>query len=206
MELIGSLSSPFVRKARIVLLEKKLECDFVLDNPWQPNNRVSQNSPLGQVPCLISDTGDAVFDSRVIVEFLDSLSPVCKLLPSDNRSRMAVKAWEALADGMLDAAISARLERTWDGRREAERSSAWIERKLGQTQAAVEAMAEGLAEQSFCVGGVFSLADIAVGVALDWLDFRFPELSTWQERHPALRELQLRLQARPSFVATAPKG
>ncbi len=205
MQLIGSLASPFVRKVRVVLAEKKLDCDFVLSNPWAKDSTLRQSNPLGQVPCLLMEGGEAVFDSRVIVEYLDSLSPVGKLLPAAGRDRIAVKTWEALADGLMDAAISARLEKTWAGRSDAQRSPAWIERKLGQVQNTLAAMSAALGDQAFCFGVNLSLADIAVVCALDWLDFRFPELQAWQTQYPNLAQLQSRCALRASFEATRPQ-
>ncbi len=205
MQLIGSLASPFVRKVRVVLAEKKLDYDFVLDNPWAANAQVGRSNPLGQVPCLIMAGGDAVFDSRVIVEYLDTLSPVGKLLPAAGRDRIQVKTWEALADGLLDAAISARLEKNWAGRADGERSAAWVDRKLGQVQNALAAMSEALGDKPFCFGVNLGLADIAVVCALDWLDFRFPELQDWRTQWPNLAELQTRCAMRASFAQTQPQ-
>ena len=205
MQLIGSLASPFVRKVRVVLAEKKLDCEFVLDNPWATDAQVGKSNPLGQVPCLIMDGGEAVFDSRVIVEYLDTLSPVGKLLPAAGRDRIQVKTWEALADGLLDAAISARLEKTWAGRTDGQRCQAWIARKLAQVENALQAMSEALGEQQFCFGVSLSLADIAVVCALDWLDFRFPELHRWHEQYPNLAQLQNRCAARASFEQSKPQ-
>ena len=205
MQLIGSLASPFVRKVRVVLAEKKLDCEWLLDNPWAADAQVQVSNPLGQVPCLIMDGGEAVFDSRVIVEYLDTLSPVGKLLPAAGRDRIQVKTWEALADGLMDAGIAARLEITWAGRAEGERSQAWIERQLGKVENALAAMSKALGEQDFCFGVGLSLADIAVVCALDWLDFRFPELQSWHERYPNLRQLQERCAQRPSFEASKPQ-
>lgn len=204
MQLIGSLTSPFVRKVRVVLAEKKLDCDFVLDDPWAEDTQLSSSNPLGQVPCLIMDGGEAIFDSRVIVEYLDALSPVGKLFPATGRDRIEVKTWEALADGLLDAGIAARLEKTWSGRAEGERSQAWIARKLGKVQTTLAAMHTALGEKTFCFGVNLSLADIAVVCALDWLDFRFPELGAWHTQYPNLSDLQARCAERHSFQGNAP--
>lgn len=206
MQLIGSLASPFVRKVRVVLAEKKLECEFVLDNPWAADTQLSLSNPLGQVPCLIMDGGEAVFDSRVIVEYLDTLSPVGKLIPPAGRDRIEVKTWEALADGLMDAGIAARLEKTWAGRAEGERSAAWIERQLGKVEKTLAAMSSALGEKPFCFGVSLGLADIAVVCALDWLDFRFPELADWKERYPNLQALQERMATRPSFETSKPQA
>ena len=129
MKLIGAITSPYARKVRIVLAEKKLDYQFVPEDVWSADTQIAASNPLGKVPCLVMDGADAMFDSRVIVEYLDTLSPVGKLIPAPGRERTEVKTWEALADGLLDAAILARLEATWPGRSEGERSQAWIDRQ-----------------------------------------------------------------------------
>jgi glutathione S-transferase len=203
MKLIGSNSSPYVRKVRIVMAEKKLDYDYVLEDVWSAGTTIGQSNPLAKVPCLIMEGGEAIFDSRVIVEYFDTLSPVGKLIPAVGRERAEVKTWEALADGVLDAALAARLEATWAGRTESQRSQAWIDRQLGKVDAALKAMSRGLGDKAFCAGIHLSLADIAVGVALGYLDFRFPEI-TWREQYPNLLKLQDKLMQRASFIDTAP--
>ena len=203
MKLIGSLTSPYVRKVRIVMAEKKLDYEFVSEDVWSAATTIAESNPLGKVPCLVMEGAEALFDSRVIVEYLDALSPVGKLIPSVGRERAGVKTWEALADGVLDAAILARLEATWAGRSTEQRSSAWIERQLGKVHAAVQAMSVGLGEQAFFSGVHLSLSDISVGVALGYLDFRFPEID-WRNPHPNLHKLFDKLMQRPSFADTLP--
>lgn len=203
MKLIGSLTSPYVRKVRIVMAEKKLDYAFVLEDVWAQDTAIAQSNPLGKVPCLVMEGGEALFDSRVIVEYLDTLSPVGKLIPAVGRERAEVKTWEALADGVLDAAIAARLEATWAGRTKAQRSKAWIDRNLGKVHSALQAMEKGLGDKPYCAGIHMSLADIAVGVSLGYLDFRFPDIA-WREAHPHLHKLYDKLAQRPSFVDTVP--
>ena len=204
MKLIGSTTSPYVRKVRVVMAEKKLDYQFVLDDVWSTDTQVTASNPLGKVPCLIMEGGEALFDSRVIVEYLDTLSPVGKLIPSVGRERAEVKTWEALSDGVLDAALLARMETVWTGRTKNQRSQAWIDRQIGKIDASLVAMAQGLGDKLFCSGGHFSLADIAVGCALSYLDFRFPKLD-WRNQHPSLVKMLERLEARPSFASTAPQ-
>ena len=203
MKLIGSNSSPYVRKVRITMAEKKLDYQFVTENVWAEDTRIHESNPLGKVPCLVMEGAEALFDSRVIVEYLENLSPVGKLIPGNGRERAEVKTWEALADGVLDAAISARLEATWDGRSKAQRSQAWIDRQLAKISVSLKAMSRGLADKPFCAGIHLSLADIAVGCALGYLDFRFPEI-TWRADHPNLVKLQYKLMQRASFIDTQP--
>jgi glutathione S-transferase len=203
MKLIGSLTSPYVRKVRIVMAEKKLDYRLELEDVWSADTRIAAANPLGKVPCLVMEGGEAVFDSRVIVEYVDTLSPVSRLIPASGRERAEVRTWEALADGLLDAAIAARLEQTWPGRTDAQRSPAWIDRHLAKIHAALKAMSLGLGEKAWCAGIHFSLADIAVGVALAYLDFRFPQID-WREPYPNLARLHEKLAQRQSFIDTAP--
>lgn len=203
MKLIGAVTSPYVRKARIVMAEKKLEFQFVTEDVWSAETRIMESNPLGKVPCLVMEGGEAVFDSRVIVEYLDALSPVGRLIPASGRERVEVKTWEALADGLLDASILARLEATWPGRTAEQRSQAWIDRQMGKITASLAAMSRGLGEKPFCHGNSLTLADVAVGCALGYLDFRFPDVK-WREPYPNLARLYEKLAQRQSFVDTAP--
>ena len=205
MKLIGSHTSPFARKVRIVLAEKKIDYEFVIDSPWTEDSKVPDINPLGKIPVLVLDDQTPLFDSRVIVEYLDTLSPVGKLIPPSGRDRVEVKTWEALADGLCDAAILARLEQTWPGRAAGERSQAWIDRQMRKVDEALVAMSRGLRDKPWCAGGVHpTLADIAVGCALGYLDFRFPALD-WRARHENLAQLlDARLMLRPSFADTVP--
>ena len=203
MKLIGSSSSPYARKVRIVMAEKKLDYNYVTENVWAADSSISESNPLGKVPCLVMEGAEALFDSRVIVEYLDTLSPVGKLIPSMGRERAEVKTWEALADGVLDAALVARLEATWDGRTKAQRCQPWIDRQLGKIELSLRAMSKGLGEKPFCAGIHLTLADIAIGCALGYLEVRFPEI-TWRADHANLAKLQDKLMLRPSFADTAP--
>jgi glutathione S-transferase len=202
MKLIGSLASPFVRKVRVVLAEKKLEYGYELENVWGAETRIHESNPLGKVPCLIMEDGSSLFDSRVIVEYLDTMSPVCKLLPPNGREKVDVKCWEALADGVLEAAVLVRLERTL--RPAEQQSEAWVERQMAKVQAGLAVMEDNLGDKPFCVNNHYSLADVAVGVCLGWLEFRFPEIG-WRADHPNLARLFDKLSERPSFRDTVPR-
>jgi glutathione S-transferase len=203
MKLLGSTTSPYVRKVRVVMAEKKLDYAFVTEDVWDTDTSISKSNPLGKVPCLVMEGAEALFDSRVIVEYLDTLSPVGKLIPAVGRERAEIKTWEALADGLLDAAILARLEATWKGRTKAQRSNAWIERQMLKVNDTLKAMSHGLGEKPFCAGIHMSLADIAVGCALGYLNFRFPELD-WRTEYPNLVRLHEKMLQRPSFADTQP--
>lgn len=206
MKLIGSTTSPFVRKLRIVLAEKKLDYQFVLEDVWA-SDQILKINPLGKVPCLVMEGQDsitgAMFDSRVIAEYLDTLSPVGKLIPEKGRERAEVRTWEALADGVLDAAILVRLENTWAGRAPEQRSAAWADRQMSKVHSGLAAMATGLGDKAWCSGNHYTLADIAVGCCLGWLRFRFPELD-WAGEHANLARHHDKLLQRASFAETQP--
>jgi glutathione S-transferase len=201
MKLIGSLTSPYVRKVRIVFSEKKIELPFALENVWSQDTQIMQINPLGKIPCLILDDGEPIFDSRVIVEYADTLNPVNRLIPDTGKDRAAVKTWEALADGILDAAILARLEKTW--RPEQEQSQAWYDRQIGKVNSALDAISHKLGDDAWCFSSKLSLADISVACALDYLVFRYPDLA-WQQKYENLSRFHLKMMGRPAFVETAP--
>ena len=201
MKLIASPTSPYARKVRIVLAEKKIEFELVIDLPWNADSVVPQYNPLGKVPVLLLDDESVLYDSRVIAEYLDNVTPNNRLIPASGRERINVKRWEALGDGLLDAAVAALLE---SRRPKGERSSGWMERQRGKITLALAAMSADLGEQPWCHGGSFSLADIAVGCALGYLDFRFADIH-WRETHANLALLFDKLSQRPSFVETVPK-
>jgi glutathione S-transferase len=187
MKLIGSLTSPYVRKIRIVLAEKKIDYDLVLDSPWTEGNQVAALNPLGKVPVLLLDDESTLFDSRVIAEYLDTVAPNSRLIPASGRERISVKRWEALADGVMDAAVAAFLE---SRRPDGERSPSWIERQRGKIAMALQAMAD-------------ELGDIAVGSALGYVAFRLGDIR-WSEQHPNLAHLYEKLLQRPAFAETVP--
>jgi glutathione S-transferase len=201
MKLIGTTTSPFVRKVRIVAAEKRVELTFDQDNPWKAETAVPSANPLGKVPVLILEDGSALFDSRVIVEFLDHASPISRLIPADHRERIEVRRWEALADGVLEAGIAVRLE----GQRPAHlRSEDWVARQRKTVARGIDAMNAALENRTWCAGNGYSLADIAVGCCMGWLDFRFPDLG-WRDDHPHLERLLGKLGERPSFADSLPK-
>lgn len=201
MKLIGSLTSPYVRKARIVLAEKHIGYNFELEAPWNADTHVPDYNPLGKVPVLMMDDGTSLFDSRVIVEYLDSISPVSRLIPESNRRRLMVKRWEALSDGICDAAAAMFLERK---RPEAAQSAEWISRQQKKVTRALESAAHELGDKKWCDANVYTLADIALGCALGYLAFRFPEIEC-RETFPNLADLSDRLEKRASFMETRPK-
>jgi len=201
MKLIGSLTSPYVRKVRIVFLEKKVDLDLELENVWAADTKIALNNPLGKVPCLVLEDGEVIYDSRVTAEYADTLGPAGKLIPIGDRERATVKTWETLADGVEDAGILARLEVTL--RPPEQQSAVWIERQMGKVNTSLAQMSRELGENAWCHSDQMTLADIAVGCALGYLLFRFPNIA-WQAQYPNLDALYQKLMQRPSFIETAP--
>jgi glutathione S-transferase len=194
-------TSPYARKVRIAFAEKKIDYTLVNEDPWAEASTVPDHNPLGKVPVLVLDDGTNIFDSRVIVEYIDSISPVSRLIPEPARQRIIVKRWEALADGLLDAAVAARAEQLRPKRHQ---SAAHLTRQLRKILAAVQSMSRDLADRAWCNGENYSLAVIATGVALGYLDFRHAEFA-WRESAPNLNRLLEKLSKRASFEHTQPQ-
>lgn len=201
MQLIGSLSSPYARKVRVLLAEKAIECSLLLEDVWALDTKIQQSNPLGKVPCLILDDGRTLYDSRVICEYLDSLPPAHTLIPAFGAERIEVLRWQALADGVLDAGVLIRLEHTQ--RQPQERSEKWLTRQRSKVTAGLAVMANDLNGRDWCTGARFTLADIAVGCALGWLLFRLPEID-WRSKHPDLAKHYSKLMTRRSFADSTP--
>ena len=200
LKLIASTTSPFARKVRIALAEKKIEYQMVAASAWDAGNPVHAYNPLGKLPVLILDDGTHLYDSRVIVEYIDLVSPVSRLIPEPARQRIAVKKWEALADGVCEAAAAIVIER----RRSASlQSDEWVDRQRRKISEGVAELARELGDRAWCYGEACSLADIATGCALGYLDLRHAELD-WRDLYPNLERLAEKLGKRPSFAETKP--
>jgi glutathione S-transferase len=200
MKLLASLTSPFARKVRVVLAEKHIECELEVVNAWDAVNPVIAHNPLSQVPTLVMDDESSVFDSRVIVEYLDAMSPANRLIPEPGRQRLLVRRWEALADGISECAVRIFLE----NKRPAEiRDAAWIAMQRTTIERSLVWVAEEVSDKTWLYGHGLSLADIAIGCTLGYLDLRFPDIA-WRETHPNLAEYAEKLFQRPSFTETLP--
>lgn len=200
MKLYGSLTSPYVRKARILLEEKNIACELVVDSPWEAESKIPQLNPLGKVPVLMLDNGKPLFDSSLILEYLDSLGGE-PLIPARGDARWDVLRWANLGQGMLDATVVRLLE----SRRPADKQDASVikrqESKIASALAFAEQSARG---DAYLVGGRFSLADLAFATALEYLDFRYAH--DWRSGHARLAHWLAGISARGSFVATVPPG
>jgi glutathione S-transferase len=200
MKLIGSYTSPYARKVRIALLEKNLPCEFINDPPWEAATHVPDFNPLGKVPALVTDAGDVLFDSNILLDYLELQGGNIALYPADRRDALVVRQLVTLADGICDAGVAIVVE----GRRPADKQvPEWIARQQGKIDRGLAALERQATAREFLFGTQFSAADVAAGCMLLWLDFRLPAFD-WRAAHPALKTLAARLAARPSFAQTIP--
>lgn len=207
MKLLYTPNSPYARKVRIAAIEKHIEIELHEVDLSDVNNPVKLHNPLGKVPVLVLDDGDSLYDSRVIVEYLDFRTPLAHLIPQDHSTKIWVRRWEALADGVCDAAVAMMLEQ----RKPLEmQSAANIAKQLDKVTLGLDVLNLDLTKRKWCVNDAFSLADIAVGCALGYLDLRFKHLrwdgKDWQARFPNVAKHVGILNKRPSFKQTMPKA
>ena len=199
MKLIGSRTSPFVRKIRVLIAEKGLACEFVEENANSPTSTVPDYNPLGKVPVLVTDDGESLYDSSVIAGYVDALGAP-RFLPADPLARAKARRDEALGDGIADAGVLIFYERKRDVSRQ---DAAWVERQRQKVQAGIGELGWRLAS-SPCVGGeTLALGDIACACALLWLELRMPEFQ-WRKDNPAIAAWIARLESRDSFQQTRP--
>lgn len=200
MKLFASLTSPYARKIRIILAEKGLPFELVVDSPWEVNTRIPSVNPLGKVPALLNDGGEVFFDSSVIAGYLETLNVAPPLLPREPIEAVRVRLIEALADGITDAAVAMVLEAR---RPEAKRSDDEIAHQTGKIDRSLDELERRATGRQWLHGDSLSLGDIAAGAALAYLDLRHPGYD-WRAAHPALAALAERLFDRPSFADTRP--
>lgn len=201
MKLIIAKPSPYARKARIALIEKAIAFEELMDNPWKTDTQTVDFNPLGKVPVLITDDGESYFDSRVIIEYLETLDCPPALIPADPVARVAAKRVEAVADGICDAVVLTVVEA---GRSEALRSLEWVARQRGKAEAGVKVLDQMLPDAKWFVGDSMSIADVAAACVLAYLDLRMPDFA-WRDAYPRLVAFSAAMEARPSFQATRPE-
>ena len=201
MKLLSATPSPYARKVRIALAEKALPFELLTEVPWNADTSTPQYNPLEKLPVLILDDGETVYESRFILEWLELKHPEPRLFPRDVDELLAAKRLEVLADGICDAFVLAFFERR---RPEAHRSQAWLDRQLRKIHGGFREVARLTPAKGFCVGGRFSLGDIAIGTLLDYMIVRFPELD-WRSQYPHLAAYLAQISERPSFQASRPR-
>ncbi|HEY7239802.1 MAG TPA: glutathione S-transferase N-terminal domain-containing protein [Burkholderiales bacterium] len=192
MKLLASPASPYTRKVRVVLAEKKIDFEMELVDVAPAENPVNAHNPLGKIPTLVLDDGTAFYDSRVIVEFLDHASPLNRLIPADFRDRMQVRRSEALADGVVDAGMLVR-------------GGYQLDKQVARMRRGMARLAAELEGRAWCHGERYSLADVALGCCVGWLGFRKPGNIDWPSEYPVLARHYQKLLERPAFADTTPR-
>jgi glutathione S-transferase len=196
MKLLGSTRSPYVQKVRIALHEKELPYEFLEMSPSSPE--VANANPLAKIPTFIRHDGRALYDSSVIIEYVDGLKSGLRLVPSDFESRIEVRRWEALGDGIMDATVAISHENRLAA--EKRRGEDFYAKQFGKINSGLSRMDTDLGEREFCHGGAFTLADVACIAALLYLDRTLPDLS-WRKANSNLTRHLISISARPSVKA-----
>lgn len=200
MKLIGSYTSPYVRKISVMLLEKGIAFDFVNDPPANAGSKVTQFNPLGKVPALVTDEGEVFFDSPIIVQFIELLNVSPTLLPWQPLEALRVRQIEALADGVTDAAVALVLESKRDADK---RNQEWVIRQREKLLRGLDVLELHAKNRTLLNGESLNVADIAVACCIGYLNFR-RVAPGWCVEHPTLISLVERLFQRESFARTTP--
>jgi glutathione S-transferase len=199
-KLISATPSPYARKVRIALAEKRLPFELVTEVPWDSTTATPKYNPLEKLPVLILEDGSSVYESNYILQFLELKYPETPMLPSDVDGILAARRLEVLCDGVCDAVVLTFFERM---RPAGQQSPEWQARQRRKIEGGVREMARLIGDRTFAVGTRFGLGDIAVGTALGYLSVRFAEFD-WRARHPNLAAYCAVLEHRPSFATSVP--
>ena len=203
MKLLGSPGSPYARKARVAMIEKKINCEFVFDRPANPDSQVPKHNPLSKVPVLVLDDGKSIYDSSVIVEYFDHFGGGSgpKLIPAEFTARIAVRQWEALGDGIVDAIVTL----THDSRysEDCDAKADWYQKQLKKINGGLATLERDIGANEYCFGNAFGLADICAGMVLGYLDRAYGGFD-WRAKYPGLQRYADKLFARSSFQQTQP--
>lgn len=200
MKLIGSYTSPFVRKISVILLEKNIGFEFVNVAPGSSLAAVTPLNPLGTVPVLLACESESFYDSPIIAEYLELTHPEPALLPADRLEALRLRQIEALADGVTDAAMAIVRE---CGRGAGEQNESLLLTARDNIRGGLDAL-ESFAKEGVKLNGPdITLADIAVACTLGYINYR-RVMPNWCVGRPMLVSLVARLFARESFARTAP--
>lgn len=206
MKLISAKTSPFARKVRIALHEKALPFELIEDVPWNPDSTTSQFNPLEKLPVLVLDDGTNVYDSRLILEWLEHHHPEPPLLSREPREAFDARRLEVLADGALDALVLL----FWEQSRP-HPSAPWADRQRRKISGGLREIAATVGGNDYAIGGRFGHGDVVVGAALGAFELMHSlghdpllGIDHWKESHPGLIPYHQRLERRPSFIQTSP--
>ena len=198
MKLYGSLTSPYVRKVRVLLKEKNIGHEFIIEGPMDDAGNVARLNPMGKVPVLVHSDGEVLFESSMIVDYLDGLhSPA--LIPSSGEARWRAQRWHALGQGIADAVVV----RLMEVRRAPEcQEPTLIHRQEAKVAAALAFAEDHVTGDEYLLGGQLTIADIAMGVALGYVDLRYAH--EWRAAYPRVATWFTAFGRRPAFIETMP--
>lgn len=199
MKLIGSYTSPFVRKISILLLEKGITFEFINEQPYNADNGVAQYNPLGKVPALVTDDGEYWFDSPIIAEYIEKLDIAPAMVPREPKAALYIRQIEALADGIMDAALASVREQA---RPPAQQSEAELLRQREKISRSLD-WCETLIREGKLATDSVNLATVAIACAIGYLNFRRVSPG-WCVERPLLVKLAETLFQRESFARTEP--
>lgn len=200
MKLIIATPSPYARKIRVIMREKKIKFEEIIDVPWNSNTLTHGLNPLGKIPILLREDHEPLFDSKVIAQYLDNFKPNPLFYPTNLEENTYAKLLETVADGICDSIVLIFLE---NSRKETLRSKTWIKRQERKIVEGIKFLANNLQEKKYFVGNFFSIADISVFTCLEYLDLRFPKFR-WRDKYQNLVSYWEIHQNRQSFLETKP--
>lgn len=198
--LLSATPSPYARKVRIALIEKHIPFELKTEVPWDGTTETPRYNPLEKLPVLITETGESVYESRFILEWLEVKHPLLPLLPHDEDGRLQARQMEVLADGVCDAFVLHFFERH---RAPEHQSKEWLARQRRKIDGGLKEIAHRIGRREFAVGNRFGLADIAAATVVGYLSVRYPELG-WRSQYPDLAAYSDRMEQRPSLASTRP--
>ena len=200
MKLIIATPSPYARKVRVVLREKDIDCEEIIDIPWNKNTLTKDVNPIGKIPILLQEGIAPIYDSKVIVQYLDYLKQEPLMYPLDPTDNISARLIETTFDGVCDAVVLVLLE---NSRHENLRSTDWIKRQEKKIYKGIEYMSGDLENKNYFVGNDFSIADVCGISCLEYLDLRFPKFN-WRREYPNLENYWHTHRDRKSFLETKP--
>lgn len=201
MKLIIATPSPFARKVRVILREKAIHCEEIIDVPWNKDTITKGLNPLGKIPILIKDGIEPIFDSKNIIKYLEQINPEPSFYPESRSKKLKASLLETAADGICDAVVLIFLEKS---RSQNLRSKAWIDRQKEKIYTGTQYLSDNLLTNKYFVDDHFTIADVAAFCCLEYLDLRLPEFD-WRNEHSNLENFWQEHQSRHSFLQTKPK-
>lgn len=206
MKLINATPSPFGRKVAVLLKEKGIGFDVQWDVPWVKDTIVADHSPLQQLPILITDSGETIYDSVFILEWIEATWPEENVIPAERNARIKARHMQMLGERLMEIAVAIVFEKM-----RPEPSRQWLDRQEMKIETGIAEVARVVGSRVPAPGDRLTIGDITLGTTLLMLEFmvregwftHFPAIE-WRRRFPQLGKFADALDARPSFAETRP--